>query len=185
MASDKVQQTVIITGAAGGIGAATASLYNSRGYNVILADLARSREAAETLMQTMPHPTRAKFVEVDICNWDQMKALFKSAIQHFGSIDVVVANAGIMESHEVLDLDQLDEGGDLLESTEASRVIDINLKGTLNSKRIKNWLFLHLLTKPCSPSLSHASYERSSIRPNTGLYSACSINFGVFWWYGC
>jgi hypothetical protein len=47
---------------------------------------------------------------------------------------VVVANAGVMESHMTLDVETVDANNDLLEGTEASRVININVKGTLNSE---------------------------------------------------
>lgn len=129
-------KTVIVTGGARGIGASTSMLYNVQGANVVVADLGASREAARALIQTFPHPSKAAFVEVDILNWDQMKLLFATASKRFGQIDIVVANAGIMEQHESFALDKVDNDGALLESKEAFRVIDINLKGTLNSKLI-------------------------------------------------
>lgn len=73
------------------------------------------------------------FVPGDIVDWAQLTSCFKAAIERFGGIDVVVANAGIMESSPVLDMNFVDENGDLKESAEAGRVIDVNLKGTLNS----------------------------------------------------
>lgn len=129
-------KTVIVTGAANGIGAATAALYNRYGANVVIADLPSSRKAAEALVETLPHRERALFVAVDILDWAQMKSLFKQTLDHFGSVDVVVANAAIMESAPVLDMDAVDEKGDLKESLEAFKVIDVNLKGTLNSESL-------------------------------------------------
>ena len=64
-----------------------------------------------------------------------MVQAFETGISKFGRIDIVVANAGIMESTAVLDM-QVDEDGVPLESTEAVKVIDVNLKGTLNSKNM-------------------------------------------------
>lgn len=127
-------KTVIVTGGANGIGAATVSRYNNHGANVVIADLPACRPSAEALIKSLAHPERALFVPVDILNWVQMKDLFKAAIQQFGRIDIVVANAAIMETSPVLDLDALDSEGDLLESREAYKVIDVNIKGTLNSK---------------------------------------------------
>ncbi|ERT03346.1 short chain dehydrogenase/reductase [Sporothrix schenckii 1099-18] len=130
-------QTVIITGAAGGIGAATAVLFSEHGANVVIADLASARTAAtETLIPSLAHPERAVFVPVDILNWADMQALFKTAVATFGRVDVVVANAGIMETAPVLDMDAVDAAGDLLESREAFKVLDVNIKGTLNTIRL-------------------------------------------------
>ena len=62
-----------------------------------------------------------------------MKLIFAQCIQNFGEVDIVVANARIMESHKLFDIGNIDEQGELQESTEGFRVIDVNLKGTINS----------------------------------------------------
>ncbi|RAH39967.1 dehydrogenase with different specificitie [Aspergillus brunneoviolaceus CBS 621.78] len=129
-------QTVIVTGAANGIGAATATLFNHHGANVILSDLASLEGTAAALIQTFSWPEKAAFVAADVLDWEQMKTLFHETVRIFGEVNIVIANAGVMESHPVLDLDNVDENGDLRESTEGFRVIDINLKGTLNTLRL-------------------------------------------------
>lgn len=124
-------QTVIITGAAGGIGAETARLFHEKGANVVIADLPGMREAAENLISTLS-PDRAIFVPTNILSWADMLALFKKTKETFGRIDIVVANAGIMESKHLFQLG-VDDNGDPLEPKEHGRVIDINVKGTLNT----------------------------------------------------
>ena len=124
----------MITGAVGGIGIEIVRLYASHGANVVVADLERSRFAAESLIATLPYPSQAIFAQANILVWSEMKELFKTAIKKFGSVEIVVANAGVMESHMTLDVETVDTTGDLLEATEASKVIDINVKGTLNSE---------------------------------------------------
>ena len=126
-------QTAIITGAAGGIGAATARIFNENGANVVLADLPAFEDTARKVIASLPHPSKAIFVPANIVHWEQMTELFKRTVQKFGAVNVVVANAGTMESREVLNMDDVDEQGDLRGSNDALRVIDINLKGTLNS----------------------------------------------------
>ncbi|KAL1897978.1 hypothetical protein Sste5346_003832 [Sporothrix stenoceras] len=129
-------QTAIITGAAGGIGAATAALFSQHGANVVIADLAGARAAANKLIPTLAHPDKAIFVPVDILNWADMQNLFREAVAKFGRVDVVVANAGIMETSPVLNMDAVDADGNLLESREAFKVLDVNIKGTLNTIRL-------------------------------------------------
>ncbi len=126
-------KTVIVTGGAGGIGAATAKVFNTNGANVVIADIPSSQGTAQKLIASFPYPEKAVFTPVDILNWGQMLDLFRGTIDRFGSIDTVVANAGIMEKTETLDIDSTDDQGNLLESTGAFNVIDVNVKGTLNS----------------------------------------------------
>lgn len=125
--------TAIITGGAGGIGAATARIYNEHHANVVIADLPHFEEEARRLIASFPHPSKALFIAANILDWEQMNQLFRKTIHSFGSLDIVVANAGIMESNEVLDMDDVDSEGNLRESNEAFKVIDVNIKGTLNS----------------------------------------------------
>jgi NAD(P)-dependent dehydrogenase (short-subunit alcohol dehydrogenase family) len=127
-------KTVVITGGAAGIGAATSKLMASKGANVVIADLKSTKAAAEALISDFPDPSKAIFRPADILDWHQMNDWFKDAVSAFGSIDVVVANAGIMESRTVLDIDDVQDDGEPKAPTEAFNVIDINLKGTLNSE---------------------------------------------------
>lgn len=126
-------QTVIITGSARGIGAATAAVFNKHGANVVIADLPHLGDSAEALIKSLEHPGKATFVSTNIIEWKQMVHLFEETIAKFGKVDIVVANAGIMESNTVLDV-ELDQDGKPLESIEAIKVMDVNLKGTFNSE---------------------------------------------------
>ena len=60
--------------------------------------------------------------------------MFRRGVDEFGLIDIVIANAGIMESQEFYKF-QEDENGELKEPVEAHKVIDVNLKGTMNSMK--------------------------------------------------
>ncbi|KAH6986438.1 3-hydroxyacyl-CoA dehydrogenase type-2 [Ilyonectria sp. MPI-CAGE-AT-0026] len=147
--SNLAGQTVIVTGADRGIGASTAALFNSNGANVVLVDLPSAKDAAESLIKSFQHPKKSLFVPANILVWEGLVTVFKIALQRFSKVDVVVANAAIMESKPVLHV-EVDEAGDPVESLEANRVIDVNLKGTLNTLR----LGLHYLgqNKPSSTS---------------------------------
>ncbi|KGO77892.1 Short-chain dehydrogenase/reductase SDR [Penicillium italicum] len=129
-------KTAIVTGGANGIGAETVRFLNLQGVNTVVGDLERTRSDAEILIQSLPHPGSAFFVSVNILVWREMKLLFAQSIQKFGKIDIVVANAGIMESQKLFDVGNVDEHGELCESTEGFRVIDVNLKGTINTLRL-------------------------------------------------
>jgi NAD(P)-dependent dehydrogenase (short-subunit alcohol dehydrogenase family) len=128
--------TAIVTGGANGIGARTVSLLRQRGANVVIADLASSRQSATSLISSvgLNHRDHLRFIATDIANWAEVKNLFRETQKTYGGPHLVVANAGIMETKEVLDLDDIGEDGELREPTEAYRVFDINLKGTFNSE---------------------------------------------------
>ncbi|HXB14731.1 MAG TPA: short-chain dehydrogenase/reductase [Solirubrobacteraceae bacterium] len=84
-------RTVFVTGAARGIGAATAERMHGRGANVALVGLEpeRLRENAERLGD------RAAWFEVDVTDLGALEAAVRGTVERFGAIDVAVANAGI------------------------------------------------------------------------------------------
>ncbi|RAK96633.1 dehydrogenase with different specificitie [Aspergillus ibericus CBS 121593] len=133
-------RTILVTGAAHGIGLATAQHLNEkyRDDNIILTDLPVYRTITEYQIKTsFLYPDKASFLPADILDWGQMTALFRTIVQQYGRVDVVVANAGVMESKPVLDLEDVDERtGELKESVEGWWVLDVNLKGTVNTLRL-------------------------------------------------
>jgi NAD(P)-dependent dehydrogenase (short-subunit alcohol dehydrogenase family) len=123
-------KTAIITGGAGGIGAATVRLFHEYGANVVIADLTFAKAAAEDIIASLS--PRVIFVPTDILDWKSMLSLFSQTKEKFGSVEFVVANAGLMESKPFFDF-EVDGKGELMEPTEHYKVLDVNLKGTMNS----------------------------------------------------
>ena len=130
---DGKPKTVIITGGANGIGAKTAGTYHDHGCNIVIADLPSSNEAANALISSLPEPSRAVYHPTNIVSWSDMQGLFRETKKTFGQVDIVVANAGLMESKGFFDFEE-DEQGELMEAIEAGKIIDVNLKGTMNSE---------------------------------------------------
>jgi NADP-dependent 3-hydroxy acid dehydrogenase YdfG len=82
---------LLITGASSGIGAATARAA-APSHRLVLA--ARRAQELETLATELGGPERALAVRCDVTEWDQVEAMAATALEHFGQIDAVFANAG-------------------------------------------------------------------------------------------
>jgi NAD(P)-dependent dehydrogenase (short-subunit alcohol dehydrogenase family) len=119
MLADKA---AVITGAASGIGRAIAREYAEEGADVVVADLqAEPREGGTPTHEMIAAETDrdATFVECDVSDREQVEAAIEAA-DAFGGVDVMVNNAGIFRSEEVLELSE----------AEFDRLMDINVKGT-------------------------------------------------------
>jgi NADP-dependent 3-hydroxy acid dehydrogenase YdfG len=82
----------LITGASTGIGAATARAATEAGHRVVLG--ARSLDKLEALSAELGGPERALAVECDVTEWADNERLVRGALDAFGRLDVVYANAG-------------------------------------------------------------------------------------------
>lgn len=108
---------VLVTGAASGIGAATARLAAARGYCVMLSDV--NEEGARSLAERLGSRTRAVGLDIrDPAGWSRA---FDAAEAEFGPVDVLVNNAGIIHTGTARDL-SLDRHRDMIE---------VNLLGTI------------------------------------------------------
>jgi NAD(P)-dependent dehydrogenase (short-subunit alcohol dehydrogenase family) len=117
-------KSAIITGAASGIGLATAGWFCREGANVVLADNqaeAAEREAAK--LRAAGH--RAIAAAVDVTRSDQVRAAVEVAVREFGRLDVLFANAGIGYTGEIVNT--TDDDWD--------HVMGVNAKGVFFSCR--------------------------------------------------
>ncbi len=112
-------KTVVITGAASGIGAATAHLMAEEGARLLLADISPSGEDVALALRTGGH--QAWFLPTDISQEDQVRALLKEAERRFPRLDCAVNSAGVAGSPSSLDELRLEDWQQLMET---------NLRGT-------------------------------------------------------
>ncbi|RDB25508.1 5'-hydroxyaverantin dehydrogenase [Hypsizygus marmoreus] len=119
-------KVVVITGAANGIGKEAAARFASFGAKVVVGDL--DVAGAENIVQEIKSAGgQAVFSKCDVTVWEDQVTLFELAIKTFGSVDVVVPNAGVAEigSFETV---QFVDGKPVKPNT---KTIEVNLLGTL------------------------------------------------------
>lgn len=111
-------QTVIVTGASTGIGKAIAGLFLQKGHNVVI-----NSSDADNLNATyseLGHHERLVSVVGDISKQATSQELIKTAIEHFGAVDVLINNAGVFEPKPFLEVDE----------AHLDKFLSVNLKGT-------------------------------------------------------
>ena len=115
-------KTVVITGASRGIGAEAARVFAAAGANVAL--IARSSDAIEKLAAEIGEQAIA--LTCDVASYASVEGAIAKAKETFGSVDILINNAGVIEPISHLASADPDEWG---------TVIDVNLKGVFNGMR--------------------------------------------------
>ncbi|MEV8606796.1 SDR family oxidoreductase [Amycolatopsis sp. NPDC051373] len=115
-------KVVLITGAARGIGAGLAERLAARGAKVALVGL-EADEQAKVAEKIGPN---AKAWEADVTSWDDLEAATQGVVEHFGGIDIVIANAGIATAGFVRSVDP----------KAFEKVIEVDLLGVWRTFRV-------------------------------------------------
>lgn len=97
-------KVVVITGAASGIGAATARRLGQEGASVVLADLNESQGRSLTA-ELAAEGVAVHFVPTDVSDPAQVEALMQAAVDHHGALHILFNNAGIGAYGKAPDLD--------------------------------------------------------------------------------
>lgn len=112
-------KTAIVTGAAAGIGRATAKRVAAEGANVAVVDV-DSDGGKEVVEEIVSDGGTARFIEADVSKESEVKRMVEQTLDEFGSIELAHNNAGIEGDNEPT-IEQTEENWD--------RVVDINMKG--------------------------------------------------------
>ncbi|QWF80792.1 short-chain dehydrogenase/reductase [Amycolatopsis sp. CA-230715] len=115
-------KVVLITGAARGIGAGLAERLAARGAKIALVGL----EPEEQQKVADRIGAAAKAWEADVTDWDALERAMAGVVDHFGGIDIVVANAGIATSGFVRSVDP----------RAFEKVIEVDLLGVWRTFRV-------------------------------------------------
>ncbi|CAB3906037.1 MULTISPECIES: SDR family oxidoreductase [Achromobacter] len=116
-------KTIVITGAGGGFGRQVAQQAAARGALVTCGDI-DADAAAETVARITAAGGRAQALAADVRILDDLRGLVGASVQRYGSIDVMLNNAGIMPLAFVADHSRAYDAW--------MRCIDINMRGVFN-----------------------------------------------------
>jgi 3-oxoacyl-[acyl-carrier protein] reductase len=112
------ERTALVTGAAAGIGRATALRFAAHGARVVVADLDADRGAA-VAAEIGDAGGTAVFEHLDVTDGAEVEGVVAAAVQRYGGLDVLVNNAGIVADARLVKMT----------AEQWQRVIDVNLKG--------------------------------------------------------
>lgn len=94
--TDLKNKTAIITGSSRGLGKKTAIALAKQGANVVVNYNSNESEALSTVNEILSDGGNAIAIKADVSKSEDINNLFEKTIEHFGKIDIVVNNAGIM-----------------------------------------------------------------------------------------
>jgi NADP-dependent 3-hydroxy acid dehydrogenase YdfG len=146
-------KTILITGASSGIGASSAKLFLSRGWNVGL--IARREDKLAIIANDHEN---SLCVKCDVCQENQVKNAFQLMVDHFGAVDVLFNNAGIFTPQARID--QID-------INDWQKSIDVNLTGMFLAAREA---FRHM-TKSGGRIINNGSISAHTPREGSAPYT--------------
>ena len=156
-------RSVIVTGAASGMGRATVHLFADEGAHVVVADLGADRVGAVVEEIRAAHGDDAAIgIVTDVADADQLAALVDRTVEAFGGIDAVVNNAGV-----ALPTPLLGESDD--DESNWATTLDVNLTA---HARLVRLALPHLLESDAGRIVNIASTEAIVATAGMAAYSA-------------
>lgn len=112
-------QTAIVTGASSGIGKATAMELAAAGANVLVNYIGNAASAEEVVQAIIAFGGNAIAFKADVSKKDQVDAMVAATVDKFGTVDILINNAGLQKDAKFLDMSLADW----------QFVLDVNLTG--------------------------------------------------------
>ena len=108
-------KNAVVTGAAKGIGLGIAERFAQEGVNVLLADIMGAEAEKEAVRLSSEYGIKADAYQIDLTSNDEIETMMEYAYNTFGSIDILVCNAGITIHNWATDytIEQIDKVFDL------------------------------------------------------------------------
>ena len=160
------KKTVLITGGAMGQGRTHAVEFAKKGYDCVLLDMLDPTDErfAETVKMVEEAGGTALAIKTNICSTEEMEAAFAKAWETFGRLDVVIANAGIINFNYTWDLTD----------AEVEKALAVNLEGTW---RTDKYAALYMRKQGYGRIINISSV--SGLKGTAKLATYCMTKFGI------
>ena len=112
-------QKAIVTGGSSGIGKGIATALGHAGADVLVNFTSRAEEAEKVAEEIRKCGTKAITFKADVSKEDQVQTMFKRAIEEFGTVDILINNAGLQKDAPI----------DQMSLAQWQLVLDVNLTG--------------------------------------------------------
>ena len=119
------KKAVLITGAAGGIGACIAETLADDGYNIIITDIFPEDKAESVINKCKDKGVDVLFIQSDVSSYLSCQEAVKQAVEKFGGIYALVNNAGIIKDALLMRMTE----------EQFDKVVAVNLKGVFNMSK--------------------------------------------------
>jgi len=119
------KKAVLITGAAGGIGACIAETLAGEGYDIIITDICPEEKAVDTINKCRDKGADVLFIQSDVSSYSSCEETVKQAVAKFGEIYALVNNAGIVKDALLMRMTE----------EQFDKVVAVNLKGAFNMSK--------------------------------------------------
>lgn len=136
---DLKEKVAIVTGSATGVGAATAIKLAERGARVVVNFTRSEKEARETLAACEKAGAEAIMVQADVARDEDCRRMAQAALDRWGSIELLVNNAGVSKFADARDLS-------LLSAEDFQRIYAVNVIGA------------YQMTRACAPAMKAAGF---------------------------
>jgi NAD(P)-dependent dehydrogenase (short-subunit alcohol dehydrogenase family) len=157
-------KVAVITGASKGIGAGTAITFASQGAKVVVNYQQSREKAMHVVSQIEANGGNAIAIQADVSMRCNVERLMQSAIDNYGTIDILMNNAGLA----------IDVPWDQMTDSDWDRVIDVNLTGTFLCSQV----VAHIMTEHKCGKIINVS-AATAIRGRKNGLNYCASKAGV------
>lgn len=172
-------KTVLITGAGRGLGAAMAVGLAEKGANIALVDVDADK-LEETQSRCAPSGIEARSYAANVASEDEVAGVYERTVRDFGSLDVSIANAGILRD-ALLVKARDGEVVDKLSLGDWQAVIDVNLTGVFLCGREAAAQMIRLGNRGCIINISSISRHGNFGQSNYSAAKAGVAALTVVW----
>ncbi|MGB2684931.1 MAG: SDR family oxidoreductase [Olleya sp.] len=163
-------KVVIVTGSSRGIGKEIAELLAKHGTKVVVNHSNSKKDADLTVQSIIDNGGDAIAIKADVSNREDVSNLFDQTLSHYGKLDVLINNAGVMISKKIKDNNQED----------FTKQFDINVRGVFNtlqeadSKLADNGIIINVSSstvKLMFPTYALYSASKAAVEQMTRVFS--------------